>query len=332
MRRTTAGLLVLLAALALIPVFVQNDYWGTVLDTGGTYAIVAVGLNLLCGGTGQFSLGHAGFFAIGAFTAAILSMHGWPFWLDVPAGGLVATAAGLVVGIPVLRLTGPYFAIATLAVGLLVADILGTADWAAGRTGIALNAPSLGGYTFTTASFFWVVLLVLGAGIFVAANLRQGATGRAFAALRDAQPAAQSSGVDSARYRVIAFAISTLYAGMAGGLLAHWSLYINASSFGLSLSILFIAMIVVGGLDNVVGSVAGAAFLTALQEWLQNTGHPELANPLYGAMLVVALLFLPGGLIGIAVLLRHPRAAAHLARRGLPRSIQALLARREVRG
>jgi branched-chain amino acid transport system permease protein len=315
MRRTTAGLLLVLAALALIPVLVQNDYWGTVLDTGGTYAIVAVGLNLLCGGTGQFSLGHGGFFAIGAFTAAILSTHGWPFWLDVPAGGLVAGAAGLVVGIPVLRVSGPYFAIATLAVGLLVADILGTADWAAGRTGIAVNAPSLGGYTFTIMSFFWVVLLVLAAGVFIAANLRYGATGRAFAGLRDAQPAALVSGVDSARYRVIAFATSTLYAGIAGGLLVHWSLYINAASFGLSLSILFIAMIVIGGLDSVVGSVVGAAFLTAMQEWLQNTGHPDLANPLYGAIMVVALLFLPGGLIGVAALLRHTRVPAFAARR-----------------
>lgn len=302
---TTALLLLLIAALAVIPVFVQNDYWATVLDTGGTYAIVAVGLNLLCGGTGQFSLGHGGFFAIGAFTGAILNTHGWPFWLDVPAGGLVAAAAGVIVGVPVLRLSGPYFAIATLAFGLLIADILGTADWAQGRTGITLNAPSLGSYVFSTADFFWVVLGVLFVGVFVAANLRQGATGRAFAALRDAQPAAQASGISSARYRVIAFAISTLYAGIAGGLYAHWSAYINASSFNLSLSILFIAMIVIGGLDSVAGSVIGAAFLTAIQEGLQNAGHAELANPLYGAIIVIALLFLPRGLIGLGRVLRR---------------------------
>jgi branched-chain amino acid transport system permease protein len=219
----------------------------------------------------------------------------------------VAAAAGLIVGIPVLRLTGPYFAIATLAFGLLIADILGTADWAQGRTGIALNPPTLGGYAFSTTDFFWVVLALLFVGVFVAGNLRAGATGRAFAALRDAQPAAQMIGIDSARYRVIAFAISALYAGVAGGLFAHWSLYINASSFTLSLSILFIAMIVIGGLDSVVGSVAGAAFLTAIQEALQNAGHAELANPLYGAIIVVALLFLPRGLIGAAGLLRRGR-------------------------
>ncbi|MBV9281220.1 MAG: branched-chain amino acid ABC transporter permease, partial [Chloroflexi bacterium] len=239
-RRALAGLLVLLVAgLALLPALIHNDYWGSILDTGGTYAIVAVGLNLLCGGTGQFSLGHAGFFATGAFTASILTTHGWPFWLDVPLGGLLATVAGVVVGIPVLRLSGPYFAIATLAFGLLAADVLGTASWAGGRTGISLNAPSLGSYTFTPTTFFWVVLLVVAAGVFIAYNLRQGPTGRAFAALRDCQPAAQASGVDLARYRVTAFAISALYAGVAGALFAHWSLYVSAASFGLSVSVLF---------------------------------------------------------------------------------------------
>jgi branched-chain amino acid transport system permease protein len=305
MRRGTVVLLLLiLVALALAPIFVQNDYWGTVLDTAGTYAIVAVGLNLLCGGTGQFSLGHAGFFAIGAFAASILTTHGWPFWLDVPAGGLLAAAAGLAVGIPVLRLSGPYFAIATLAFGLLAADVLGTADWAGGRTGITLGAPSLAGYTFTPTTFFWVVLLLLVVAVFVAHNLRRGATGRALAALRDSRPAALLSGIDLARYRVIAFALSALYTGVAGALFAHWSLYVSAASFGLPLSILFIAMIVVGGLDSVAGSIVGAVFLTAIQEALQNAGHAELANPLYGAIIVVALLFVPRGLIGVTALLR----------------------------
>jgi branched-chain amino acid transport system permease protein len=312
MRRLAGALLIPIAiVLALLPLVVSNDYWGTVLDTGGTYALVAVGLNLLCGGTGQFSLGHAGFFAIGAFTASILSTHAWPFWLAIPVGGVVAAAAGTIVGIPVLRLSGPYFAIATLAFGLLVADVLSTADWAAGRTGITVNAPALGGYTFTSTTFFWVVLLVLATGVYVAANLRHGTTGRALAALRDAQPAAQLSGIDSARYRVIAFAISALYAGVAGGLFAYWSLYVNAASFGLPVSILFIAMIVVGGLDSVAGSVVGAVFLTAIQEGLQNAGHEELANPLYGAIIVVALLFLPRGLVGVTALLR-------LRRRSIP--------------
>lgn len=310
MRRTIGGLLLLACALA--PLLMHNDYWGTVLDEAGTYALVAVGLNLLCGGTGQFSLGHAGLYAIGAFTASLLATHGWPFWLDVPAAGVLAMLAGLVVGVPILRLSGPYFSIATLGFGLLVATVLESANWAGGRTGITVNAPTIGGYTFTVTTFFWVVLLALVAGVVIAYNLRHGATGRAFAALRDSQPAAQSCGINLARYRVTAFAISALYAGIAGALFAHWDLYVSATSFGLSVSILFIAMIVIGGLDSVAGSILGAVFLTAVQEGLQNAGQAQLAEPLYGAIIVGTLLFLPGGLIGATALWRVRRRATPL--------------------
>jgi len=307
-RRAGPLLALLVVALALAPLVIHNDYYGNVLDTAGTYAIVAVGLNLLCGGTGQFSLGHAGFYAIGAFTAAILGgAHGWPFWLAMPAGGVLATVAGLIVGIPVLRLSGPYFSIATLGFGLLVANVLGTANWAGGRTGIPINAPTLGGYSFTTTTFFWVVLLVLVAGVFTAYNLRRGAAGRAFVALRESEPAAQASGINLARYRVTAFAISALYAGVAGALFTYWSLYVSASSFGLPISVLFIAIIVIGGLDSVAGSIIGAVFLTAVQELLQNAGQGQLAQPLYGAVIVVALLFLPGGLARLPLVLRAVR-------------------------
>jgi branched-chain amino acid transport system permease protein len=300
------GLLLALALVAAPPV-AANDYVGGLLDTAGTFAIVAVGLNLLCGGTGQFSLGHAGFYAIGAFTAALLAtQYGWPFWLDVPAGGILAALAGLGLGLPALRLSGPYFAVATLGFGLLVAEVLSSADWAGGRTGITLQAPQLGSYTFTTRTFFWVVLVVLVIGIFVAFNLRHGATGRAFVAVRESETAAAASGVRPARYRIIAFVISALYAGLAGALFANWEGYVSAASFGLAISISFVAMIVVGGLDSVAGSLIGAVGLTVVQDRLQD--QPQLAQTLYGAVIVVVLLFLPGGLVGLVTLLRRGRA------------------------
>jgi len=307
-RLTPVALALIVVALAVVPVVMRNDYIGGVLDTAGAYAIVAVGLNLLSGGTGQFSLGHAGFFAIGAFTAAILSAtYGWPFWLGIPAGGILATVAGIIVGVPVLRLSGPYFSIATLGFGLLIANVLSTASWAGGRTGISLNAPQLGPYTFTSTTFFWVVLLTLVIAIYAAYNLRQGATGRAFVALRESEPAAQASGINLARYRVTAFAISALYAGVAGALFAYVNLYVSASSFGLPVSVAFIATIVVGGLDSVAGSIVGAVFLIVVQELLNNAGQAQLAQPLYGAVIVVALLFLPRGLVGLVALLRARR-------------------------
>jgi len=316
MRRLTPVVLALIVvALAAVPLvlgaFQNGDYLSGVLDTAGVYAIVAIGLNLLSGGTGQFSLGHAGFFAIGAFTAAILSAtYGWPFWLGIPAGGVLATVAGIVVGVPVLRLSGPYFSIATLGFGLLIANVLATADWAGGRTGISLNAPRLGPYTFTSTTFFWVVLLVLVVAVYAAYNLRRGATGRAFVALRESEPAAQASGINLARYRVTAFAISALYAGVAGALFAYFNLYVSASSFGLPVSVAFIAIIVVGGLDSVAGSIVGAVFLIVVQELLNNAGQAQLAQPLYGAVIVVALLFLPRGLVGLLALLRARRGGA----------------------
>ena len=302
-------LAVIVLGLAAAPLGV-DDYVATVLDTAGTYAIVAVGLNLLSGATGQFSLGHAGFYAIGAFTAGILGANaGWPFWLDIPAGGLLATVVGLGLGIPALRLSGHYLAIATLGFGLLVTEVLTNADWAGGRTGITLNPPQIGSSSLTDRSFFWIVLGVLLAGSAVAHNLRRGASGRAFVALRESEPAAQASGIDLARYRVTAFALSALYAGIAGALYAHWTGYISADNFDLPLSISFVAMIVVGGLDSTLGAIAGALFLTALSQVLQD--QAQLAATLYGAIIVVALLVLPGGLAQLLGSLRIWRRARH---------------------
>jgi branched-chain amino acid transport system permease protein len=305
-RITQLSLLVLIAGACALPLVFSNDYYGGILDTAATYAIVAVGLNLLSGATGQFSLGHAGFYAMGAFTAGLLSVNiGWPFWLDVPAGGIVAALAGLIVGIPTLRLSGPYFSIATLGFGLLVVQVLNGADWAGGRSGITLASPQIGGITFSEAQFFWVVLGVLGICTFVVRNLRYGTTGLALVALRDSEPAAQASGVNLARFKVCTFALSAMFAGIAGALYAHWFGYVSANGFGLPISILFVAMIVIGGLDSVSGSLLGAIFLTVIQEKLQD--NPQLAQTLYGAVIVIALLFVPGGLVRLPALITRLR-------------------------
>lgn len=321
MQRSASALLALAVVLLACAPLTAADYTMTVLDTAGTFAIVAVGLNLLSGGTGQFSLGHAGFYAIGAFAAGVLSTHfGWPFWLDVPVGGLLAAAAGVALGLPALRLSGPYLAIATLGFGLLIGEVLNNADWAGGRTGITLPPSRIGALALSDRGFFWIILAVAVAGGVVAHNLRRGATGRAFVALRESEPAAQASGINPARYRVAAFAISAGYAGVAGALYAHWAGYISANSFGVALSVGFVAMIVIGGLDSTSGAVLGAVFLTLLDQVLQNltSGAPSgidlthLADPLHGAIIVLVLLFLPGGIMGLPRRLRR-RAAARRA-------------------
>lgn len=301
-------LIVVVIALAMLPLVV-DDYGADLIDRTAIFAIVAVGLNLLCGSTGQFSLGHAGFYAIGAFTAGILgSDYNWPFWLNVPVAGLLAAAAGLALGIPALRLSGPYLAIATLGFGLLIQQVLGTADWAKGRTGITLNPPQIGALSVSPHGFFWIALGVLVVGGVAAYNLRRGAAGRAFVALRESEPAAQASGVNLARYRVTAFALSACYAGIAGALYATLESTIFATSFDLALSIGFLTMIVVGGLDSTVGAVVGAILLTYVRDWLQN-GAPHMSSQivdgLYGVLLVLMLLFVPGGLMGLLALARR---------------------------
>jgi len=289
-------LALVILVLAVAPVFL-DDYTAGVLDTMGIFALVAVGLGLLSGSTGQFSLGHAGFYAIGAFTGGLLSVDaGWPLWLDVPAGALAAAVAGLILGIPALRLSGPYLAIATLGFGLLVGQVLNGADWAGGRTGLTLTRPHVGPYG-PDRGLFWVVAGILVVASLVAHNMRSGATGRAFVALRESEPAAQASGINLARYRITAFVVSALYAGCAGALYAHWAGYISAISFSLPLSISFVAMIVVGGIDSTVGAIVGAVFLSLLAGKLQDQAN--LAATLYGAIIVVMVLFLPGGLMGV---------------------------------
>jgi branched-chain amino acid transport system permease protein len=290
------ALALVVVALAVAPLLL-DDYTAGVLDTMGIFALAAVGLGLLSGSTGQFSLGHAGFYAIGAFTAGLLSVSaGWPFWLDVPAGALLAAVAGLVLGVPALRLSGPYLAIATLGFGLLVGQVLNGAEWAGGRTGLTLARPHVGPYG-PDRGFFWVIMGVLVVASLVAHNMRSGATGRAFVALRESEPAAQASGINLARYRITAFVVSAFYTGAAGALYAHWAGYISAISFGLPLSISFVAMIVVGGIDSTVGAIVGAIFLSFLAGKLQDQAN--LADMLNGAIIVVMVLFLPAGLMGL---------------------------------
>jgi branched-chain amino acid transport system permease protein len=225
---------------------------------------------------------------------------------------VIAALAGLIVGIPTLRLSGPYFSIATLGFGLLVAQMLTSADWAGGRSGITLDPPHLGGYTFSEAQFFWVVFAVLCGSTYVVRNLRRGMTGLALVALRESEPAAQACGVRLARYKVFAFAISAMFAGIAGALYAHWSGFVIGSSFGLPVSILFVAIIVIGGLDSAAGSVLGAIFLTGIQEKLQD--NPQLAETLYGAIIVIVLLFVPGGLVRLPARIAQVGAALNRRR------------------
>jgi branched-chain amino acid transport system permease protein len=262
------------------------------------FVIAALGLNLLIGYTGQISLGHAAFLAIGAYTHVILYTQGAPFVVTVLVGALVAGACGFLVGIPALRLEGPYLAIATLGFQVAVDQILGRWDAVTGgRMGLGVPAPEIFGLSLTEPRRYFVLCFAASVLVVVGVyNLARSRVGRAFVAIRDNDIAAQAMGVDLVRYKTLAFAISAAITGFAGALYAHLFDRINPSNFTLILSIELLVMVVVGGLGSVLGSVLGAAFLVLLPHAMADLR--DYQTIVVGAILIAVLLFEPMGLRG----------------------------------
>src|SRR5262245_6414000 len=271
---------VALAALALLNVVLPllvNPYIGRVIMLCGINIILAVSLNLINGFTGQFSIGHAGFMAIGGYGSAMFSLYVGKHWVTSLAGmgtplpiaqglallvalilgGLLAALAGYLVGLPSLRLRGDYLAIVTLGFGEIIRVLILNVDVVGGARGL----PGIPGWS----NFFWVGLGVV-AVILVARHLSLSTHGRALFAIRDDEVAAEALGVDTTSYKVLAFVIGALFAGIAGGLAAHNDSYLNPSSFTFIRSIEVIAMVVLGGMGSISGSVLAAVTLTLLPE------------------------------------------------------------------
>lgn len=311
---------VLLAFLTCLP-FLAKSYYLNIINLMAINAIIALGLNLLVGNTGQISLGHAGFVAIGAYTAAVLSNMGIPFFGAFLAGGLLAALFGVLLGIPSLKLEGPYLAIATLAFGLAITVIIGRLDFLGGRMGLEIEEISLAwtGLHYDTAFYFLVVFLTIFLVIFMRSIL-QSRIGRAFQAIRDSDIAAPAIGINLTKYKLLSFALSALFAGFGGALLAYYYSYISPMSFTFIQSITFLATIVLGGLGFVSGSVMGAIVMTFLTIQLQNIVDVPVLGPLLmsfsewamepsaisnvswvftGLILILIILFEPLGLYGI---------------------------------
>jgi branched-chain amino acid transport system permease protein len=289
---------VLLAMLLAIPVTVES-YLVFLVALAAVHIIIAVGLNLLTGYTGQISLGHAGFIAIGAYTSALLMLKlNAPFSLALPAAGLVSGLFGLALGFPALRLTGPYLAVATLGFGIAVAQVL--VKWeslSGGSIGLHPPRPAFGPFTIDSDTrFYYLAIAVMLLMTIGAANLVRSRIGRAFVAIRDSEIAAEAMGVDVSRYKTLAFAISAVYSGIGGALMGHLVGYINPDSFGVASSIYYLSMIVIGGLASIFGSIAGSIFLTALTHIL--SGIKNLPMVIYGSLLILVVIFEPRGLWG----------------------------------
>ncbi|MBC8420257.1 MAG: branched-chain amino acid ABC transporter permease [Proteobacteria bacterium] len=295
--------------------FIANAYMLYVANMIGFAIIGAVGLNLLTGFTGQISLGHAAFVGVGAYTSAILVTRlGFSFWLSIPCAGLVAALAGMVIGIPSLRVKGLYLCIATLAAQFIFEFIF--IHWESmtnGITGINIPPASIGRLKFITEKdFYWITLFFVVLGVGYARNLVRSRMGRAFVAIRDRDLSAEIIGINLFRYKLSAFAISSFYAGVAGALWVTFLKVVTPDHFPFILSIQYLAMIIVGGLGSILGSIFGAIFITLTPELLNHLseivkayapGHEEIFVPMkeviFGLLIVLFLIFEPRGLAEI---------------------------------
>jgi len=261
-------------------------------------AVVAIGLNLLSGYTNQLSFGHAGFLAIGAYVAALLTLHvpALPVPLTLLVAGLATALVGLALGIPCLRLEGLYLAMATLAFGFVVTEAITNLDaLTRGNDGLRVPLARLGPWTLDTdAARYYLAVVVAAAMILAALNVVATRTGRAFLAIRTSEIAAQASGINAAAYKTIAFVLSAFYTGVAGGLFAFVVGFLSPDAFDVFLSVDFLVMIILGGLGSVLGSVAGAAIVTVLNDSL--AGFQTYRPLIYGAIMIACMLFAPGGL------------------------------------
>lgn len=298
----------LLVALLLAP-FVVPEYWLAQLTFVLIYAIAGLGLMLLAGFTGQFSLGHAAFLGVGAYTQGVLINAGWPFPVALLMAGLLSAAVGVVVGLPALRVKGIYLGMATLSFGFIVEEVF--ARWESvtgGNSGLHMQPLMLAGWELGDGpGFYFLCLLVTVAATLAILNLLRSPTGRAFVAIRDSEISAQSMGIHLAYYKTLSFALSAALAGIAGALYAHKISFLSPDQFSILQSIDLLLMVVIGGLGSVHGAFLGAIFLISMPQLIAlGKGYlpdaigqaPGLQGFIYGAVLIVFVLFEPSGLYG----------------------------------
>ncbi len=274
----------------------------------GTGAMVTAGVSLLMGYAGQVSLGQAAFYAIGGYTAGLLSVHGWPTLVGLILAPVVAAVIAALVGVPILRLRGHYLAFATLAFQLILLSVVGQVAFFGGDIGLQ-GIPQLGlaGHALESArSYAWLTWAGVAIVLLACRNVIASRPGRGLRALSTSETAAESSGVPVTRYKLAVFALSAAFAGLAGGIYTYFLGYISPSSFGVLLSFEFVVMAVVGGLGTIWGPLLGAAVITVLVQVLTSLGTQPgmptyapvvLSYAVYALLLIAVLLFLPRGLM-----------------------------------
>jgi len=318
-----AWVAILLVALVTFP-FVVDDYWLYLACLVAINVASTAGLNVLTGYTGLVSMGQAAFMGLGGYTVAILQIRfGTPMLLNLLAGGVVAMLAGLVVGLPSLRVKGLYLAIATIAAGVLAHFIFSHYTSLTGGTGgLTLPPAQIFGLELDDSfKLYWVIVPITALMLLGVANLFRTRIGRAFIAIRDRDISAEVLGIPLLPYKLLSFAISSFYAGVAGGMFAYFFRAVTPESFPLLMSIFFLASVIVGGMGSVLGSILGAVFMTLVPEvlklvvgWLPLGDNAMLVlSPVrtivFGLMIVLFLIFEPHGL---AEVWRRVRRFFHL--------------------
>ena len=292
--------------------FFLSDRLVTLMTMIGIAIVSVHGLNILTGYCGQISIGHAGFMAVGGYTSAILMVKlGWPFWATLPCGALAAGIAGLIFGLPSLKIKGFYLIMATIAAHFIIVWlILQLHGLTGGGDGFSVPRPEIAGIALKSKrSYFYLVMVFACLATYTAQNIVRTRAGRAFVAIRDNDLAAEVMGINLWTYKLQAFFIGCVYAGVAGALLVHYFAYASAELFPFMDSVWYLGMLIVGGMGSTVGAIFGAVSLKLLDELVTITG-PILAAAV-APQAAAALGLIARGLIIILFLIFEPRGLAH---------------------
>jgi branched-chain amino acid transport system permease protein len=295
-----------LAVLAAAPLYTSNPYYIHMIGTIMIYAILLFGLDIVVGYTGQVSLGHAGLFGVGSYTAGVLFIKlGAPLWVIIPASITITAGFGALLALPALRVTGPYLAMVTLAFGTIIQILINEMDFLTeGPLGIKIPKPSIAGTQLNENGFYWLVFVMMVLSLVVVDRILRSQLGRAFEALRGSPVASDCMGVSVYRYKVYAFVISAGFAGLAGCLYAYSEQYISPNTYNFELTVLFLLAVIMGGRKTRSGALLGAAIIVIL---------PKLLDDLEMFRMVasgLAVLMAVGGAIAIARKLTTPKAMA----------------------
>src|SRR6202045_1974870 len=315
---TTTSRNVAIASIVLVcfAPLVLNGYSLAILIQIGIFAIAALGLNILVGFTGQISIGHAAFFLFGAFTSAYISNTlPIPVFFAIPLAGVITALVGMIFGVPAARLKGLYLVIATLAAQYILLDFFSRADWfSGGSVPASANPFSIFGYTFRgDRQYFYVVLAYVVVSYLLVTNLMRSRDGRALIAIRDHYLSAEIMGINLTKYRTLSFGLAAFFAGVGGALYSHYNQVVSNEGFGIDRSIIFLAMIVIGGLGSIMGTLMGTAFVVLLpesMEWISAMLRGSAIDQLLalknniaflrevaiGFIIIIFLMFEPDGL------------------------------------